>query len=97
MNHREFLLWVKPQVDRATATGLSREAVDAIRDELERMSRAGALQPFASRLRNLLRDQATLDAKTVARLAADIRAELAPPREKTVVLSTPADDEQADD
>jgi hypothetical protein len=97
MTHREFLTWLKAQLDRATVTGLSREAVDAIRDQLERLSRAGALQPFASRLHSLVRQQTTLDAKTVAGLAADIRTELAPPREKTVVLSAAADDDEADD
>jgi hypothetical protein len=97
MKHREFLTWLKPQLDRATLAGLSREAVDAIRDQLEGMSKAGALQPFASRLRSLVREHTTLDAKTVVGLAADIRTELAPPREKTVVLSAPVDDEEADD
>jgi hypothetical protein len=97
MTHREFLTWLKPQLDRATVTGLSREAVDAVRDQLERLNRAGALQPFASRLHSLVRHHATLDAKTVAGLAADIRTELAPPREKTVVLSAAADDEETDD
>jgi hypothetical protein len=97
MTHREFLTWLKPQLDRATATGLSREAVDKVRDQLERMSKAGALQPFASRLHNVVLGRTTLDAKTVAGLVADVRTELAPPREKTIVLSPPPDDEQADD
>jgi len=35
MNHREFLNWLRPQLDSATATGLSREAVVAIREQLE--------------------------------------------------------------
>jgi hypothetical protein len=56
-----------------------------------------ALQPFASRLRSLVRGRTTLDAKTVVGLAADIRTELAPPREKTIVLSAHADDDHADD
>jgi hypothetical protein len=93
MNQREFLTRLKPQLDKAAATGLSREAVNAIREELQRLSKAGALQPFASRLYSLVRGQKTLDAKTVAGLAADIRTELAPPREKTIVFSPSADDE----
>lgn len=97
MTNREFLTWLKPQLEKATVTGLSREAVDAIRDQLERASKAGPLQPFASRLRSLVRQHATLDAKTVAEFAADIRAELAPPREKTIVLSAAADGEDPDD
>jgi hypothetical protein len=97
MTHRDFLTWLKRQLDRATATGLSREAVETIRDQLDRLSAARALQPLASRLRSLLRGHTTLDAKMVAGLAADVRAELAPPREKTFVLSGPADDEQTGD
>jgi hypothetical protein len=97
MTHREFLIWLKPQLERGAASGLSRKGVDAIRDRLEQMNRAGTLQPFASRLRSLVRQHTTLDAKTVTGLAADIRTELAPPREKTMVLSAPPDDDPADD
>jgi hypothetical protein len=96
MNQREFLIWLKPQLEKATATGLSREAVGKIRDELEQLGKAGALQPFASRLYSLVRGETMLDAKTVAELARDIRGEIAPPREKTMVLS-PEDDEKAED
>jgi hypothetical protein len=88
MTHREFLLWLLPRFGGAGPMGLEPEAVHAIREELERMRKAGPLQPFASRLLTLVREQVTtLDAKTVAELAADVRCELAPPREQTVVLS----------
>jgi hypothetical protein len=91
MNHREFLIWLRPQVEKAKETGLSSDAIDVIREELERMRRAGVLQPFASRLLGLVHQHATLDAKTVAGLAADVRSELAPPREQTIVLSAAPD------
>ncbi len=98
MNHREFLIWLKPQLEKATTTGLSRQAVDAIRAELERMREAGTLQPFASRLLSLVRAHTTLDAKTVATVGADLRRELAPPREKTMIFSSsPDDDDPSDD
>jgi hypothetical protein len=93
MTHREFLIWLKPQLEKAAAAGLGREGVRAVHDELTRMRKAGALQPFASKLLNLVRAQATLDPKTVASLVADIRTELAPPREQTVVLSAVAEPE----
>jgi hypothetical protein len=86
MTHREFLIWLKPRLDCTPATGLARDAIHAIRDELKTMRRAGALQPFASRLYNLVREHSTLDAATVADLADEVRSELAPPREKTMVL-----------
>jgi hypothetical protein len=35
----------------------------------------------------LVRDGAALDAKTTASLAAEVRAELPPPREKTIVAA----------
>jgi hypothetical protein len=94
MTHREFLLWLKPQLDRALATGLSRDAVRGIRDALEQMRREGALQPFASKLQSLVRDDESLDAKTVEKLATEVRLEMAPRREKTVVFS--ADPEPED-
>lgn len=87
MTHREFLTWLRPQLEGAATTGIAPDGVRAIREELDRMSKASALQPFASRLHSLVRDRATLDGKTVAGLAADIRSELAPPREKTMVAS----------
>jgi hypothetical protein len=87
MTHREFLIWLKPRLEKAAAKGLAADGVRAIRGELEQMRKAGALQPFASRLFNLVRNDPTLDAKTVAVLAGEVRLELAPPREKTVVLS----------
>lgn len=87
MTHREFLLWLGPQLEKAATSGLSRDAVRAIRDELTRMRGAAALQPFASRLYGLVSEHSTLDAKAVAALAAEVRAELAPPREQTMVLS----------
>jgi hypothetical protein len=87
MTHRELLIWLKPRLENATATGLEREGVRAIRDELKRMRKAGALQPFASRLFTLVRERSTLDAETVADLAGEVRFELAPPREQTVLLA----------
>lgn len=93
MTHREFLLWLQPRLEHAAATGLNAEGLREVREVLERMRDAGALQPFASRLHNLLRAQATLDAATVAELAREVRIELVPPREKTVVFSVPGTDE----
>jgi hypothetical protein len=59
------------------------------------MRKAGALRPFASRVLTLVREHTTLDAKTVAGLAGELRFELAPPREQTVLLSTtPEQDEE---
>jgi hypothetical protein len=95
MKHHEFLIWLRPQVEQAAATGLSSHAVDAIREQLERMRKAGVLQPFASKLLGLVHAHATLDAKTVAGIAADVRAELAPPREETVVLWAAEDYEKS--
>jgi hypothetical protein len=91
MTHREFLIWLQPRLDRASTTGLGREGVGEIRKELAKMRKSGALQPFASRLESLLSKQSTLDAKTVAGLVNEVRSELAPPREKTVVLSSLSD------
>jgi hypothetical protein len=88
MTYREFLLWLKPRLDGAAVTGLGRDGVHAIRDELGTMRRAGALQPFASRLYGLVREHSTLDAVTVADLADEVRSQLAPPREKTMVMLT---------
>lgn len=87
MTHREFLIWLRPRLESAASTGLTSDGVRAIRDQLEGMRRAGALQPFASRLFRLVDKVKTLDAEVVAGLAAAIRSELAPAREKTVVLS----------
>lgn len=92
MTHREFLIWLRPRLDGAASTGLAEDGVHAIREELERMREAGALQPFASRLFNLVREHPTLDAAAVARLAGEVRSELAPPREQTVVLSATSDE-----
>jgi hypothetical protein len=91
MTHREFLLWLRPQLEKAASTGLARDGVRAIRDHLKRMRRDGALQPFASGLFGLVREHATLDGKTVAGLADEVRSELAPPREQTVVMSATPD------
>jgi hypothetical protein len=87
MTHRELLLWLKPQLEKATTTGLSREDLRAIRDELERARATAPLQPFASRLYTLACTHTLLDVKMVAGLAAEVRLELAPPRERTVVLT----------
>lgn len=89
MTHREFLLWLQPRLEKAAATGLDAQGLGEIREELERMRDAGALQPFASKLANLLRAQPTLDAATVAELAREVRVELVPAREKTMVFSPP--------
>lgn len=87
MTHREFLIWLKSRLENATTAGLAPEGVRTIREELKRMRKAGTLQPFASRLFSVVREHTTLDASTVASLAAELRSELAPPREQTVVLS----------
>jgi hypothetical protein len=93
MRHRDFLLWLKPQLDRAVATGLAAVDVSAIRTLLEEMRRAGALQPFASKLLTIVRAHEALDATTVADLATEIRSELAPPRERTMLLSAIEEDD----
>lgn len=93
MTHREFLLWLRPRLDAAAAKGLSKEDTRAIRDTLDGMQKAGTLQPFASRLFALVRGHATLDAATTADLASEVRSEIAPPRERTVVFSAKDDDE----
>lgn len=87
MTHRDFLVWLQPRLEKGATTGLNAEAVHEIRDLLARMQEAGTLQPFASKMHNLVRGHATLDAKTVAELAREVRSELAPPRERTVVFS----------
>jgi hypothetical protein len=89
MTHLEFLTWLQPRLERASATGLGREGVSEVLRELDKMRAAGALQPFASKLHNLLRKQATLDPKTVADLVSEVRTELIPARERTVVLIAP--------
>ena len=86
MTYRRFLWWLSSRLESAAVTGLGREHVRAIRDELDRMREEGPLQPFASRLELLLRDKSVLDAATVVDLDREVRAELASPREKTVVV-----------
>ena len=94
MTHREFLTWLQPRLDKAVTTGLDAEGVRELREVLSRMLDAGALQPFASRLHNLVLSGPTLDATTVAELARQVRTELAPAREKTMVFSAmPGNDE----
>jgi hypothetical protein len=88
MTHREFLLWLQPELQKAGAKGLGRDRVRAIRRELERLRQVSPLQPFASRLFSLVCERTTLDGKTVASLVAEVGAELAPLREQTVVMST---------
>lgn len=87
MTHREFLLWLQPELQKASAEGLERDRVRSIRRELERLRQVSPLQPFASRLFSLVCERTTLDAKTVASLVGEVRSELAPPREQTVVMS----------
>jgi hypothetical protein len=89
MTHREFLVWLQPRLERASATGLGSEGVSEVLGELDKMQAAGALQPFASKLHNLLRQGSTLDANAVAILVSEVRAELVPARERTVVLIAP--------
>lgn len=86
MTHREFLIWLQPRLEKANATGLDAEGVREVREVLARMREARALQPFASKLLNLVQAKATLDAATVAELAREARLELAPPRERTAVF-----------
>jgi hypothetical protein len=93
MTHREFLIWLRPHLDNAVATGLAPDGLVAIREQLQQMRETGALQPFASKLLNLVSARSALDAGVVAELAAEVRAELAPRREKTVVFSADHEDE----
>ena len=94
MTHREFLTWLQPRLEKAATTGLDAERVREIREVLDRMSAAATLQPYASKVHNLVRGHATLDRSTVADLAREARSELAPPREKTVVFAAaPGKDE----
>jgi hypothetical protein len=94
MTHREFLLWLSPRLESAVAEGLGRDQLRAIRDELKRMRKAGPLQPFASRLFGLVREMSVLDPATVKELAGEVRSELAPPREQTVVFSALGSDDK---
>jgi hypothetical protein len=94
MTHREFLIWLKPVLEGAATTGLGSKSVRALRDQLERMQKAGTLQPFASKLLSLVRGKSKLDAATVGSLAAQVRSELAPPREQTVVLSAVSEEDE---
>jgi hypothetical protein len=97
MTHRELLLWLKPQLERAATTGLSREDLRAIRAQLEKVRETSPLQPFASKLHGLVSSHTLLDVQTVAALAAEVRVELAPPRERTIVWSATDEDEEARD
>lgn len=97
MTHRELLLWLRPQLERAATTGLSREDLRAIRDQLEKVRETSPLQPFASRLYSLVCSHTLLDVQSVAALVAQVRLELAPPRERTVVLAPDAADDDARD
>ena len=97
MTHREFLVWLGPYLDNAATTGLSRDSVRAVRDRLEQMRQGGALQPFASRLLILVGDDRALDGATVAGLAAEVRFELAPRREATVVMSAASEQDEKPD
>jgi hypothetical protein len=96
MTHHELLIWLKPRLDDARDAGLEGEGVDAIREKLQRMRKAGALRPFASRLLTLVRERSTLDAAMVADLADELRYELSPPREQTMLLSALRPQEQRD-
>lgn len=93
MTHREFLTWLQPRLEKASATGLPAEGVSEILEVLARMRDAGALQPFASRLHHLLHEHPTLDAATVAELAREVRLELVPPREQTIAFTLPGNGE----
>jgi hypothetical protein len=93
MTHREFLLRLQPWLEAGARSGLTAEEVQAILRDLQGMLRAGPLQPFASRLNRLLENVAVLDGATVSGLAAEVRAELAPPRERTVVASSASEDD----
>jgi hypothetical protein len=97
MTHRELLLWLKPQLEKASSTGLSREDLRAIRDQLEKVRETSPLQPFASRLYGLVCSSTLLDVQSVAKLAAEVRVELAPQRERTMVLSATDLDPEAGD
>jgi hypothetical protein len=92
--HREFLLWLSPRLEAGATTGLGRDQLGAIREELTDMRNAGPLQPFASRLWLLVKDTSVLEPAAVAELAREARAELAPPREQTVVLSDSSSDDE---
>jgi hypothetical protein len=94
MTHREFLLWLQPELQKAAAQGLGRDGVRAIRRELEQLRTVSALQPFASKLFSVVCEHPTLDRKTVAGLIAEVRSELAPPREQTVVMSANPEPEE---
>jgi len=94
MTHRELLVWLRPRLENASRKGLTTEDVRAICDELVAMRRVGPLQPFASRLLRLLESGAALDGATVEGLASEVRSELAPPRERTVVASNRSDDDE---
>jgi hypothetical protein len=91
MTHREFLVWLKSQLDNAAGTGLTPDGVRAIRDQLGQMREAGGLQPFSSRLLALVSEPTGLDAATVAGLVGEVRSELAPAREKTVAMAAVPD------
>jgi hypothetical protein len=86
VTHREFLMWLEPRL-RTGHAGLDCDDIRAVRDALEQVRARGPLQPYASRLLSLVRDRPTLDGAAVARLAAELRQELAPPRERTMILS----------
>jgi hypothetical protein len=86
MTHREFLVWLQPRLEAATATGLDADGVLEVREALSRMRDAGTLQPFASKLLHLMDTRGTFDASTAAELAREARLELAPPRERTAVF-----------
>lgn len=93
MTYREFLIWLKPRLEGAVTTGLSPDGVLAVRQQLEQMREAGALQPFASKLLNLVGASSALDAGIVAELVDGVRTELAPRREKTIVFAADPDDD----
>jgi hypothetical protein len=96
MTHREFLMWLKDRLESAAGAGLARDGVREVRDRLKRMRKDGPLQPFASKLFALVRDQATLDAKAVANLAAEVRSELPPARERTMIAgAAPGESEKS--
>jgi hypothetical protein len=98
MTHREFLIWLKDQLESTAGAGLTRDGVSAVRDRLKAMRKEVPLQPFASKLFALVRDQATLDAAAVANLAAEVRSELSPARERTIVAAAaPGEPEKAGD
>ena len=96
MTHHDFLVWLRPRLENASRNGLTADDVQAIRHELEAMRHVGPLQPFASRLLRLLESVTVLDGATVAGFASEVRSELAPPRERTVVASSlPGDKKQS--